>query len=54
MFNTSIKKFLFKCDTCNMNLSVEFEDKEDLERIQEDKMILECPCGEGHCLVLRD
>lgn len=35
-----------------MILSVEFED-EDLKKVQEDKMVLECPCN-GQCKVLRD
>jgi hypothetical protein len=47
------QKFLFKCKDCNMILSVELEDEEDLISVQEDKMILECPC-EGKCYVLRD
>lgn len=54
MFNLLKRKFLFKCDECEMILSVEFEDEEDLEKVQDDKMILECPCGGGHCIVLRD
>ena len=53
MFSNTKIKFLFRCDDCQMILSVEFEDKEDLDKVQEDKMILECPCN-GHCIVLRD
>ena len=53
MFSIS-RKFLFRCDHCEMILSVEFQDEEDLQNIQEDKMVLECPCEEGHCFVLRD
>lgn len=47
------RKFLFKCESCQMILSVEFDEEEDLERAQEDKIILECPC-EGRCVILRD
>jgi len=47
------RKFLFKCDECSMILSVEFDEEEDLQKVQDDKMVLECPCG-GHCNVLRD
>lgn len=47
------QKFLFRCEDCLMVLSVEFEEEEDLKKVQEDKMTLECPCG-GHCKVLRD
>lgn len=53
MYLDKKRKFLFKCDECEMILSVEFEEEEDLEKVQDDKMILECPCG-GHCKVLRD
>jgi len=53
MFNTQNRKFLFKCEDCSMILSVDLEDKEDIEKVQQDKMILECPCG-GECVVLRD
>ncbi len=53
MFSDTKRKFLFKCEECEMILSVEFETEEDLEKIREDKMILECPCS-GHCLILRD
>lgn len=36
-----------------MILSVEIEDKEDLEKVHENKVFIECPCG-GRCEVLRD
>jgi len=53
MFSDTKRKFLFKCEECAMILSVEFEDPEDLQSIQDDKIELECPCG-AHCKVLRD
>jgi len=53
MFNDSKRKYLFKCDECAMILSVEFDEEEDLKKVQDDEMILECLCG-GHCKVLRD
>lgn len=53
MFNESKRQFLFKCDDCSMILSVDFEETEDLEKVQDDKMLLECPCN-GVCKVLRD
>lgn len=52
MFNDKYK-FLFKCEECLMLLSVEFEDKEDLENLQENKIELECPCG-SKCYILRN
>lgn len=39
------KKFLFRCESCEMIVLVEFDKSEDLEKIQEDKLVLECPCG---------
>lgn len=53
MFNDPKRKFLFKCEDCEMILSVDFEEKEDIQKIQDNEMVLECPCG-GHCKVLRD
>ena len=53
MLNTAKREFLFKCEDCAMILSVEFEEEEDLQKVQDNKMILECPC-EGKCKVLRD
>jgi len=47
------RKFLFKCEDCAMILSVDFEDEADIKKVDDDKMILECPCG-GNCTVLRD
>jgi len=49
----TVRKFLFKCEDCGMILSVDFEDEEDLIKVQEDLLILECPCG-GKSKVLRD
>jgi hypothetical protein len=53
MFNELKTKFLFRCEDCQMVLSVEFEEQEDLDKVQDDKMMLECPCG-GRAIVLRD
>jgi hypothetical protein len=47
------RTFLFKCDQCEMIVSVEFDEPEEIEKVQENKTILECPCR-GHCLILRD
>lgn len=48
-----VRKFLFKCVKCKLILSAEFERKEDLKKIQEKKLELQCPCG-GICKVLFD
>lgn len=50
---SSKREFLFRCDRCQIIISMEFEDVEDIESVLEDKIFLECPCG-GKCYVLRD
>ncbi len=45
--------FLFKCVQCEMIVSVEFEEQEEIEKVQENKTILECSCG-GRCIILWD
>ena len=47
------RKFLFKCESCEMIVLVELNEPEDLEKIQEDKLFLECSCGK-HSKALRD
>lgn len=47
------RKFLFRCNECEMILSIEFDNEEDLEKVVEDEIILDCPCG-SQCFVLRD
>ena len=53
MFDTNKIKFLFKCADCSNIFSVELEDAEDIKKVRDDKMDLECSCG-GKCQVLRD
>jgi hypothetical protein len=53
MFSGKKRKFLFKCDDCEMIVSVQLDDALDLKKASEDKLILECPCG-GYCKILRD
>lgn len=47
------KHVLFKCDECGMIVSVDFDNKEDIEKLNEDKIILECGCG-GTSTILRN
>lgn len=47
------RKFLFRCEKCDLILSVEIEEEEDLHKVEEKKLVLECPCG-GICRVLMD
>lgn len=49
----SKRKFLFKCAECSIILSVEFESQEDIDLVLDDKMKIDCPCGEK-CSFLRD
>jgi len=37
MFGLDKRKFLFKCEECHSIISVEFEDEEDLKKVQEVK-----------------
>ena len=53
MFDKNKHKFLFKCQDCSTIFGVDFDDKEDIADVQEDKMDLQCKCG-GKCQVLRD
>jgi hypothetical protein len=53
MFDDKLYKFLFKCDECAMIVSIELEEEDELEKVNENKFVLECPCG-GHSHVLRD
>ena len=53
MFDDKVHKFLFKCEDCAMIVSIELEEEDELERVNENKLVLECPCG-GKSKVLRD
>lgn len=53
MFDPTKRKFLFRCEDCGLVIAVDFEEEDDLKDVQEDKIVLECPC-EGKCKVLRD
>ena len=44
---------LFRCEQCELILSVSLEDDVDVRKVQDRRMVLECPCG-GHCHVLPD
>jgi len=51
--DTKKRKYLFKCEDCSLILSVDFDEEEEFEKVNDDKMILQCPC-EGECKILRD
>lgn len=53
MFQFNKRKFLFKCQECEMILAVEFDEEKDIDDVAEDKMVLECPCS-GKSYLLRD
>lgn len=52
MFLEKKQKFLFKCDTCNIILTMEFDSPKEINDVHEDKILLECPC-KGMCFPLR-
>lgn len=47
------RKFLFRCEECGTIVSAEFDEQDAVKKVEEDKVILECPCG-GPCQLLRD
>ena len=47
------RAFLFKCEECQMIVSLEFDDQEDIDKIQNDQIVFECPCGSCY-KILRD
>lgn len=53
MFDTTKRKFLFRCEDCGLVVAVDFEEEKDLQDLQDNKIVLECPC-QGKCKVLRD
>jgi Fe2+ or Zn2+ uptake regulation protein len=52
LFNQS-KHVLFKCDECEAIVSVDFDDEDDIKKLNENKIILECQCG-GESTILRN
>lgn len=50
---SSKRKFLFKCDICDLILSIELEESAEIEKANNNKVVLDCPCG-GICKILRD
>lgn len=47
------RDFLFRCVDCSLILEVNFDEDKDIDKIQDKKMYVECPCG-GICKVLLD
>jgi len=47
------KHVLFRCESCGTIVSVDFEDEDDIEKLDENKIVLECPCG-GSSEILRN
>jgi hypothetical protein len=47
------RKFLFRCDECEMIISIEFDDDEDIKDAENGDFKLECVCG-GHSSLLRN
>jgi len=53
MSNTTNNSFLFRCVECEKLISIELEDKDDVEKATNGELVLECGCG-GDCEVLLD
>lgn len=53
MFFQEYRTFLFKCFKCESILAVDFDDKEEIKKVQQKKAIVDCPCGHK-CYVLLD
>lgn len=53
MVNQTNNTFLFRCLECQKMISIELEEKEDIEKATNGILILECGCG-GDCEVLLD
>lgn len=53
MFMDKARLFLFICKTCETILSVRFEKDEQIKKVQQNRMVVDCPCG-GICRVLFD
>jgi len=47
------RKFLFRCEDCQMIISVDFDDPEEIEKIMEDELVLQCNC-KGYCIIIRN
>lgn len=47
------RQYIFKCDQCGTIIHLDFEDPKDIEDVDEDKVLLDCPCG-GYYFVLRN
>ena len=45
MFDNKKLKFLFRCEDCQMIVSIDLENEDDIENAQDDQMVLDCPCG---------
>lgn len=48
-----IRKFLFKCDYCEMIVSIELTDQKDIDDVNDDLFKFKCDCG-GSSAPLRD
>jgi hypothetical protein len=47
------RDFLFKCIDCDSILEVNLEEDDEINRVHDRKMYIECPCG-GICKALFD
>jgi len=53
MFSEKKRTALVICEECKMILTVDLETDEDIEKMNNDELELDCVCG-GNCTALRD
>ena len=53
MFSEKKRTVLVRCEDCQMLLSVDLENDDDIEKMNDNELELDCVCG-GQCAALRD
>jgi hypothetical protein len=53
MCESNYPKFLFRCQECELIVAIDFDLEEDIIKVNNNDMIIDCPCG-SFCLVLRN
>lgn len=52
IFNQN-KQTIFRCVDCQTIVFVEFDNEEDIKKLNENKIVLKCACG-GESIILRN
>lgn len=53
MLFSKSKRVLFRCESCENIICVDFDDQDDIDKLDENKIVLECRCG-GESFILRN